>query len=907
MMTKEQAKSAIQELVKNFSEREDYYKSAAYNETEARNDFINPLFTALGWDITSSDVKLEDNVEVEGENKRPDYGFYCLNANNKLERKFFVEAKKPNVNLTNNLSVVQQIRSYAWSAHLPVSILTDFEEFAVYDCNHRVKPTDEVRTCRLKYINYKNYIKEFDYLWDNFSKQAVINGSIEKYASELQAKRGAESVDDALLKSLDEWRIELTREIHTSNPNLTTEQIAFAQQKIMDRLMFLRIAEDRQAEPFEMLANATNESNVYDALKDIFSRANEKYNTGLFDPNNDPITDKITIRDFALKNIIPKMYYPVCPYKFAVMPVEVMGHSYEKYLGTEIVFGENNSITIQQKADVQKAGGVYYTPQYIVDYILKNTLGKVLEGKTPEEVENIKICDPACGSGSFLIGAYDYLLHWHKDYYKQNPPQENAHHIINEAGELTIEKKKDILIKNIFGVDLDENAVEIAKLSLLLKAMEGENDVSINAYRAMNRNAQVLPSLGKNIKFGNSLKPTEFNWQVEFPSIFAQGGFDIIIGNPPYGAEISAEDQAYYNRLYGINNNNTAALFMVFVQSILKVNGFHGFIVPKAFTYVSTWAAVRNQLLPHLVKVVDCGKVWKNVNLEMTTYTLQKGIDTPYFESYVLDLKTREFNKVGNFDKELCNIFGFILNGVSTEELNIGHKLYNMPNRLNDFITNARGSHYQQLASETMENGNALKVLGGRNIHKFEEITDVYGYIAPEIVVHNNARVAENSVLIQNIITFSAKPIPRVSLFATVIDSNRDEYVLLDTINQLTVNDNMSKYTVAALINSKLLCWYILRFIFGNAKMTMHFDNPVTSRIPFPSSISSKKQKEIEEKVKTIMEDKRKLQNTKNLLPNDITRIQRDICNKEAEIDAIVYELFNLTKEEIQLINNSYV
>lgn len=904
MMTKEQAKSAIQELVKNFSEREDYYKSAAYNETEARNDFINPLFTALGWDITSSDVKLEDNVEVEGENKRPDYGFYCLNANNKLERKFFVEAKKPNVNLTNNLSVVQQIRSYAWSAHLPVSILTDFEEFAVYDCNHRVKPTDEVRTCRLKYINYKNYIKEFDYLWDNFSKQAVINGSIEKYASELQAKRGAESVDDALLKSLDEWRIELTREIHTSNPNLTTEQIAFAQQKIMDRLMFLRIAEDRQAEPFEMLANATNESNVYDALKDIFSRANEKYNTGLFDPNNDPITDKITIRDFALKNIIPKMYYPVCPYKFAVMPVEVMGHSYEKYLGTEIVFGENNSITIQQKADVQKAGGVYYTPQYIVDYILKNTLGKVLEGKTPEEVENIKICDPACGSGSFLIGAYDYLLHWHKDYYKQNPPQENAHHIINEAGELTIEKKKDILIKNIFGVDLDENAVEIAKLSLLLKAMEGENDVSINAYRAMNRNAQVLPSLGKNIKFGNSLKPTEFNWQVEFPSIFAQGGFDVIIGNPPYGAELSAEDQAYYNRIYNVGNTNTAALFMKFVQSILKDGGYNGFIIPKSFTYASNWATLRDLLLPDIVKVVDCGKVWKNVKLEMSIVIIEKGIDSSNFESLVRDNK--EFVSFVDMLKDDCAEFELILNGVKEAELILGKKIKSKEKVLNDFVQNAAGGNLQRFMNE--ESGDYI-VVGGKNVQRYEDLNTIKGYINEENLPNTDRiKISENSVLVQNLIAHIMNPQPHIKIIATVVDNpEHKKYLIVNKINQLNITGEYSKYVVTALLNSKLINWYSYRFICANAIRSMQFDNPVTSRIPFPSSISSKKQKEIEEKVKTIMEDKRKLQNTKNLLPNDITRIQRDICNKEAEIDAIVYELFNLTKEEIQLINNSYV
>src|SRR5688500_5084310 len=208
-------------------------------------------------------------------------------------------------------------------------------------------------------------------------------------------------------------------------------------------------------------------------------------------------------------------------------------------------------LTIGGKPEVKKAGGVYYTPPYIVDYIVKQTVGLVVAGKTPGEISKIKIVDPSCGGGNFLIGAYQFLLNWHRNYYSNNGKSLKGKKNIppTRDGNLTTNEKKRILLNNIYGVDLDANAVEVTKLVLLLKCMEGEQGMD-----ATKKYTGMLPALGDNIKTGNSLVDTDFfdskrdrviekkikpfNWEKEFPGVFSKGGFDIVLGNPPYGAVV---------------------------------------------------------------------------------------------------------------------------------------------------------------------------------------------------------------------------------------------------------------------------------------------------------------------------------------------------------------------------------
>ena len=216
----------------------------------------------------------------------------------------------------------------------------------------------------------------------------------------------------------------------------------------------------------------------------------------------------LKIDDGIFKTIIKELYYPNSPYEFSVLSPEILGNVYEQFLGKVIRLTKGHQAKIEEKPEVKKAGGIYYTPQFIVDYIVKNTVGELCKGKTPKKVSKLRILDPACGSGSFLLGAYTYLLKWHRDYYSKAKDKKRLKDMIyqGKGGEwiLTVKEKKRILLNNIYGVDIDFQAVNVTKLSLLLKVLEGESKDVIEAQQKLYRE-RALPDLGDNIKCGNSL------------------------------------------------------------------------------------------------------------------------------------------------------------------------------------------------------------------------------------------------------------------------------------------------------------------------------------------------------------------------------------------------------------------
>ena len=298
-------------------------------------------------------------------------------------------------------------------------------------------------------------------------------------------------------------------------------------------------------------------SGIYPAFDKLCREADAKYNSGLL--KIEDFLSNLKLDDKVLKNIFKGLYYPDCPYEFSVLGVEILGQIYEQFLGKTIRLTKGHQAKVEEKPEVRKAGGVYYTPQYIVEYIVKNTVGEKLKGQTPKKISGLTICDPACGSGSFLIGAFDLLLKWHLEHYtnktrlRKATKEERIYQFNETTYRLTIREKRRILLNNIYGVDIDRYAVEVTKLSLLLKLMENENQES--AWRLFKESQmQILPDLSTNIKCGNSLigpdfydgqnfdlfdddqmrKINVFDWPDEFPEIFEGGGFDVVIGNPPY-------------------------------------------------------------------------------------------------------------------------------------------------------------------------------------------------------------------------------------------------------------------------------------------------------------------------------------------------------------------------------------
>ena len=419
------------------------------------------------------------------------------------------------------------------------------------------------------------------------------------------------------------------------------------------------MCEDRGIERYGRLRTLLDNENIYQGFGTLCMEADAKYNSGLFhfkDEKNRPTSpDELTlglnIDDGVLKTIIKGLYYPESPYEFSVLQPEILGNVYEQFLGKVIRLTDGHRAKVEEKPEVKKSGGVYYTPQYIVDYIVENTVGQLCKGKTPNKVSKLKILDPACGSGSFLLGAYKYLLQWHQDYYtNQNDkklPKNTVY--VGKNGELylTIKEKKRILLNNIYGVDIDSQAVWVTKLSLLLKVLEGENQDVLEAQKKLFKE-RALPDLGDNIKCGNSLIGAEiyndsefvlddeelnrvnpFDWKNEFADVFSNDGFDVVVGNPPY-IRIQAMKQwapievEYYKNSYKSASKGNYDIYVVFVEkglSLLNRKGILGFILPHKFFNAKYGEPLRSFVAKgqHLLKIVHFGD--NQVFDKATTYT----------------------------------------------------------------------------------------------------------------------------------------------------------------------------------------------------------------------------------------------------------------------------------------------
>lgn len=311
------------------------------------------------------DVVHEDAIRIGGAVKAPDYCFRIGGT-----RKFFLEAKKPSVSIGEEISAAYQLRRYAWSAKLPLSILSDFEEFAVYDC--RIKPNnhDSASTARVFICRFKDYSQKWGWISSIFSKDAVLKGSFDKYAEANKAKRGTAEVDDDFLATIEHWRSELARNLALRNSRPSQRELNFAVQRIIDRIIFLRICEDRGIEIYGRLLALMNGPNIYPRLCEILEDADAKYNSGLFyfkaekgrhEPP-DMITLTLRVDDKLLRDLLKGLYYPESPYEFTVISSDILGQVYEQFLGKVIRLTAGHRAVVEDKPEAKKAGGVYYTP-----------------------------------------------------------------------------------------------------------------------------------------------------------------------------------------------------------------------------------------------------------------------------------------------------------------------------------------------------------------------------------------------------------------------------------------------------------------------------------------------------------------------------------------------------------------
>lgn len=953
---KEEAYNGIKELVEKFKSNYKQFHSSDYNETLTRQDFINPFFEYLGWDISNKqglsqtyrDVIHEDKLKIGKETKAPDYSFR-IGGN----RVFFVEAKKPSRNLKEDSDAAYQIRRYAWSGKLAVSILTDFEEFAIYDCSKKPSPNDKASMSRIEYINYEDYLNRFDFLYDTFAKENVLRGSLEKYNADTKSKKGTESVDIDFLNSLDDLRTKLASNISKLN-SLSLRDLNFAVQHIIDRIIFLRVAEDRGVENYGDLREACFGNNYYKNIVEIFKKADGKYNSGIFDFSKDKITQNIEVDNKVIKEIINDLYYPKSPYEFSVISVEIIGNAYEQFLGKTITIGNNSKAKIELKPEVRKAGGVYYTPEYIVDYIVENTVGEKIKGKTPKEIANIKIVDPACGSGSFLIGAYKYLLNYHREYYSKQGKKKflgSKEDAITEDGELALWVKKQILINNIFGVDIDSNAVEVTKLSLLLKCMENETPASIMNNQSL-FNERALPSLDENIKCGNSLigndfysggdslnidietqyKINCFDWEREFSSIFKSGGFDIVIGNPPYVfvkyVEWAEDIKNYFTDNYNISNKNNKSkanqsgkinlytLFIFKCNQILKENGYFSFIVPNGLLRTTTYDMARKFILDnyHIDFIADLKDgVFKGVTAPTIIFRFSKSksnnedtliIDANYSADGFIDKNKSHYINQSIFLQNTSYAFSIFLNSKETLLFEKMNKNKYILGDITSEIIAGIVCDTKLILNEMQNHKLCKKLLKGKNIKKYKIEFDNNYLIFDRKKLHRG-RPDEVWNSDRKIIT------QRISggLHPIVAALDTEHYYCFASTNLIIIKDEFkdiySYELICALLNSKLINFYYVKNFTNASTLTVNISKTFLEKIPLPLiDLNNKEDKEMHDKIVTLVDNiialNKKLSTEKN--PNSITIINRQINAVDKQIDSLVYKLYNLSDEEIRVI-----
>jgi type I restriction-modification system DNA methylase subunit len=980
MTPKEEAYTRIGELVERFAEQLNSYKRTDYNETQTRRDFIDPFFKALGWDIDNSqgyaeayrEVIHEDKIKVGHATKAPDYSFRLPGG----KRLFFVEAKKPSVAVKDDIYPAYQVRRYGWSAKLPVSIITDFEEFAVYDCLRKPNPTDKASVARIKYLTFRDYLTEFELLWDTFSKERVLKGSFDRFVQGTAGKKGTATVDREFLLSLDKWRTYLATSISIHNKSLDEDELNFAVQQTIDRIIFLRIAEDRSVEPYGNLKEAVKHGELYQNLLSVFREADQKYNSGLFDFTKDRISEALKVDNKVIKTIVNELYYPESPYEFSVLSVEILGSAYEQFLGKTISIDKGHRARIEEKPEVRKAGGVYYTPQYVVEYIVQNTVGKLVEGKTPGEVSALRIVDPACGSGSFLIGAYQYLLEWHKNYYTARPPKGKKNSPLTPDGHLSTAEKKRILLNNIYGVDIDVNAVEVTKLSLLLRCMEGETQASIS-YQMSMFNERVLPTLDNNIKSGNSLIDTDFydtqldfgeekkvkpfNWQKAFPEVFAKagteqgrsGGFDAVIGNPPWGADLTEEMLHYLRIKHQPIIVRMVDSYMYFIDksiNILNNSGYLGMIIPSTFLNQSDLQLLRKKIIENynIQAVINLGdKVFGKKVLNTSTVLIVTKADSCSDHISISDLRninpnekphklkevtisdSRQWIEMISADPKVIFITSNDAKNNLYKRLKKDHKAFKeiiegeIQRGISPDYSKAFILSNEEAISKNIEHELLKPLVIGKHIQRYTKIksNDYIIYLTAKDKIEEFPNAREHLHKFKDLITCKEVKEGKHPWYSLHRPRNPeiflpDKFIGLTTTKKLCLvldeegyystdalfvfksKPNINMKAILAVFNSSTFQYLYDYFTQGGQRVIPQVKAVFLYDLPFPNL--KNKEIELEELVIKLMNISEELQSVTLETRREQLQAKIDYC--EERVNRLVYELYGLTEEEIAIV-----
>jgi len=904
----------IKELISKYEEIKRLGEIKRYNEESTKKDFILPLFEALGWNVYNRG-KRDNSISAEEtiSKKRVDYGFRINGI-----PKFFLEAKSlKEENIQNNPKYITQAIDYAWMKSCSWAILTNFETIAVYNADWKESNYGN----NLFFVLHPN-----DFLNDSrfvyLSKKAFENEELDKIALKYGKKQLKNSINKQLLLDMIHFREVLSKDVVKNNQDkhLTQDDIDEAVQRILDRLIFIRNAEDREMEENRLLSNVKQWSqkgkgNLIKEISSVYKYYDDQYNSKLFAHH---LCDDLYIDNEALQEVIEGLNYSKdnsYRYDFSIIESDVLGNIYEQYLGN-ILKSTPKRAKLEESKTHRKEQGIYYTPSYIVDYIVKNTVGEYIKTHTPEEIKKVRILDPACGSGSLLIRAYKEL----ENYWKQN----------SDFAQLTLDseefysKKVEILKNNIFGVDLDPKAVEIAQLNLLLQISE---------------KGEKLPLLQSNIKVGNSLiddpnlaGDKAFKWNEEFAEIMNNGGFDVIVGNPPYGIIFDENEKQFIEENLPTfkRNNDQYVAFIEKAINLLKIGGLFSFIIPNTYLRGAYFDSLKKTILSKtkIVKIIDFGTnhVFKDPSVFNSIIILQRESDEIKREKnkleffYIPKLDGLHLLKLENASiKTKINQIQFndliwkpknnIIEKINKRKSTILGEICYVKDVGFNYWTVGRGKKRgNSIGSRVFYDGEKknpkdIPYLKGRDISR-------YGYVfGNHWLRHDYKRFLDEK---RDVFRFSSKFLetsPKIIYRQTsdriiaTLDNNK--YYLDKTVHLVVPKQNkkVNMFYLLGLLNSKLISYFYIDLVHEGGRTFAQVKTIYVKKIPI--IYNTELENKISELVMKELEFTKKLNDIGDKKTDQQANILNSIEKLDAEIDEFVYKLYGITEEEKKIIEES--
>ncbi|VVB59468.1 N-6 DNA Methylase [uncultured archaeon] len=929
MITKEEAKAELKKLIEFYNRNKDIYEKSS--EQNIRQKLIDELFIILSWDLrgreSADEVTMEESISNEAsKKKKSDYVFRLYGV-----PKFVVEAKAVKVNI-NSDEFREQAVGYSYNLACSWAVLTNFIQTRVYF----VDKNDDTSIIRIEDISdLSKFNENFEQLW-LLSKEAAKNNLLEERIKGMGIKPEKEKVFKQLFIDLKEWRGKLSNEIRRKYQNYQDYEIEEVVQRIIDRLIFIRKMEDLEIEErkLDQVARKINEGDdyvTYRQLKKVFEYYMEKYNSGLFgEEGKEQACDNIDIQDNVIKSVIQGMYTPTgrkVEYNFAAISGDVLGNIYEEYLSYILKVKENQKKTkLEGGRAHKKEQGIYYTPTYIVDYIVKNSVGEHIKNKSIDEILETKILDPACGSGSFLIRAFFEVCKTVEAKMKKGEKATKSVALKTYDKRLTLPQKTTILLSCIHGVDLDKKAVEIAQLNLFLKIMEGETAETISKLK---NTKKILPMLNNNILVGNSLIDDEkvagdlaFKWDERFKDIMARGGFNVVIGNPPYGyREIPTEEiKEAYSKKYETSEGNFD-MYRFFIErsiSILNKTGDLGFIIPNTFLTAKSYQKLRKYILNYccIKEIVDLGlNVFEDVTIESTILILQKNMtkerDTNKLKVSICRSRSVPLSQPSE-KYQICQD-SFVDSRDNMFNINLSPDISQIANKIEMDSTPLEKIAYVTVGINTGYIKSALvshekideryhKLLSGRDISRYslkwpgewvlydKAVVDSYGDKGRTLP--DKKIFEEDKILVQR----TRRGMKRKLICAL----DMKKFYNLNRLSNIVITDKTySLRYCLGILNSTLMDFYFQK------KFNEYEVKPAHLRqLPIKNLLKAEQQS-IVQLVDKLLSFNSRLSDLGDKKTDERARIEDEIKKTDMEIDELVYKLYGITEEEKKVIEES--